>query len=356
MDEFNYIIYAPAGKHKKFRLIKVHKVSGKSEVIRSKEIDRLNEDYLAENISEAEIRKELESVRSKIYKQAGIPEAPLTFNSENRKLLERYWRDEYEFRASRLVDIKTARWELERAVDAVGSVSLKTGTRNALQKEVDIYATGRKQRRIVAKLNQILKYLKRDFTLLGAKKDIVDVRHLSPEDVALLIFHIDDEWIKLLHEVGFRTGCRVGEAFAMESKFYDPKRNTIKIKYQIDKGGRKRGTKNSKERTAFVLPGSADILNAWFKIKDKFPQSARLSIAKYTKKAAFKAFPKQPSKWIVFHDLRHCYAINLLSKGVPLSQVAQSLGDSVSVAEEYYTGYDLSPSSIDLINKILKGA
>ena len=48
------------------------------------------------------------------------------------------------------------------------------------------------------------------------------------------------------------------------------------------------------------------------------------------------------------------YTIVLVSRGVSLSLVAQSLGNSVSVCEKYYTGFVLTNESIDYIRKLVE--
>jgi integrase len=174
---------------------------------------------------------------------------------------------------------------------------------------------------------------------------------VTKEEFDTLVSNIEDKKIRLLHTVAFATGMRLGEIFAIEPRLYNRRDNTIKVLFQIDKKKKKRKTKNRKDRTTYVLPAYRQAIEEWFSVVNEFDHRTRLRISRYTQKAS-----KLIGKSIRFHDLRHSYAIYLLSRGVPLSHVAQCLGDSISVAEEYYVGFNLSADSINLINSIVKSA
>ena len=51
------------------------------------------------------------------------------------------------------------------------------------------------------------------------------------------------------------------------------------------------------------------------------------------------AFLQEKEKHLKFHDLRHSYAIYLLSLGMSLERVAQSLGNSIQFCQQYYVGF-----------------
>jgi integrase len=353
--DHTYVIYGPSGTHKHHRLVKINRVTQKTETVKVPEIQHIAEMFLDGKIDDDEARKLLSDLRFKLYEKDGATITKIVFNTENRKLLEKYWKDEYEYRLGRLVDSKTTWYDLSRAVDAVGKVSLITGTRSEIQKQIDKVAKGNKHRRIVFKLNQLLKYLGRDIELLPAHKVPYEVRHIALEELPLVLNKIPDPKSRIMVEAAFRTGCRLGELFALDLRTYSSNRNVIKVAKQLDLNGVRRQTKNRKERTAYVLPGSAPVLEAWVAVRDQVTNAERITAAATVKKACALAFPKDKSKWLTFHDLRHCYVIHLLSNGVPLDHVAQSIGDSISVAQEHYAGFNLSPTSLDLINKILAG-
>ena len=53
--------------------------------------------------------------------------------------------------------------------------------------------------------------------------------------------------------------------------------------------------------------------------------------------------------------LRHSYAINLLNLGYSLSIVAMMIGDTIAVAEKYYTGHVLQENIVSMIAERVKG-
>ncbi|MEZ0208840.1 MAG: tyrosine-type recombinase/integrase [Candidatus Paceibacterota bacterium] len=355
--EYSYRIYPPGGGHKGFRVFKLYKKLFRNEAVKHQDLEDINNKYISNKINKKTARELVEELREKLYLADGVvSKQPKEASTENLKVLNQYWESEYVPRLRRLEDPDTAWYELERAVRSLGKVSLKSASRNELQKQVDIVAKGNKQRRVVAKLNTLLKYLKRDIELISAKKERKEVKHITLEDLPRLLNHIENEHIKHLTEVCFATGCRIGESFALDGRLHNPGSDTIKIISQIDEDGKKRDTKNNKTRTAVVIPECRAALHSWFHVRPSFPTDLRFGIARIIKRAATKAFPTQPIKHIVFHDLRHSYAIHLLSKGVPLSLVAQCLGDSITVAEEYYVGYDLSEGAIELITRTLRAS
>ena len=350
---FTIVIFNPHGKHKIFRLIKMLP-TGRSESLNPADLKAINKAFLAGDLSSKEAKKQIEALRKSIYRDYGIANEEPIFNNENLKDLERYWKSEYVPRLVRLVDKKTARWDIERSVTVLGRISLRAGSRQELQAAVDKAVTGNKHRRVVARVNALLKFLGRNFKLIAARKVRPEVRHLTFGEVQKLYASIPDRSICIMHATAFRTGCRIGELFALKPQHFNKKTSTLKVLTQIDRNGKERETKNRQRRTAYVLPDSEETLAEWFKVRDKVTMAQRLGVSKITQKYSRRLFPNEPLKWITFHDLRHSYAIHLLGMGVPYNLVAQSIGDSIAVAEEYYIGFDLSATSIDMINKMVK--
>jgi integrase len=347
---YTYRIYAPSGKHKTFRIIKLFK-NGAAESIESEALNIVNQGLTSGRLNVGEARDHLEKIRENLYHADGVKTFAIVFNSDNRKILNDYWEAEYRPRLVNLEDPDTALAELKRSVDAVGAVSLRSGSRNELQTALDERLEGNLHRRAAAKINQILKFLNRGFKLVQAKEEQIEVKYLTFNECEKLFDSIPNEKIKLLHIAAFATGMRIGELMATESRLYNRSLNTIKVISQIDKKGVKRKTKNGKPRTAYVLPEFKAELERWLEIAPTFNHELRLRMSRYTKSYVARLFP---SKDFTFHDMRHCYAIHLLSDGVPLSHVAQCLGDSVPVAEKYYIGFDLSADAISMINSIVK--
>ena len=103
-----------------------------------------------------------------------------------------------------------------------------------------------------------------------------------------------------------------------------------------------------------VIPDGKKFVSRWLKL----PLRTRLELRNIhhgdvLTEACVKLWPGDPTKHLSARDLRHCYAIHLLNKGVSLSLVAQALGDSVVVAQTYYAGFTLGDQGLQVVNNLL---
>jgi integrase len=291
---------------------------------------------------------ELKNIIVDLYTQKKKLFGTHVFNEDNQKVLDTYWESEYANKQN--IDPVSAKCDLRRAIEAVGSLSILSASRENLQRQIDSRFKGNRQRRIVARLNQIIKYIKRDIKLRKAPKERRKVRYLTPSEFQRAIRFINDDDIKALNVVCFCTGARLGEAFALNA--LELRGDIVLISKQLDDTGVVRDTKNRRERQALVNPIESALFSRWISLLNK--ESLRtVKIAKITKEACRRAFPEDKSKWCTPHDFRHSYAIWLLSKGVSLSLVAQSLGNSISVCQEYYAGFVLTTDSIAAIRALV---
>lgn len=355
---YRYQIYAPSGYHKTFRIVKIEKGTGKSETIQTSEIDKINELYLNKLLKLDDAREKLMAIVDKLYSKDGVKKVNTFVSPENQRVLDEFWKAEYVPKLKNLSDPDSARYEFERAIEVLGNCSLVKNSKSELQRQVDKSVEGNKQRRVVVKLNTLLKFLNRNFTLDAAEREKQSIKYITLADLPKLLEQLKDvedvpaEAIKTLHEVAFCTGVLIGESFALNPKSYTPDSDTIKIDKQVDKNGKKRETRVN-QRTTVVVPEGKQALLRWFYIKDKIPSSLRLKMSRHTKRAAIAAF-KDKSKHITFSDMRHSFAIHLLSKGVPLNMVADCLGIAPTSAKELYGKFDLSGSAISFISRTLK--
>ena len=292
-------------------------------------------------------------IREQLYKERDIEKRKSVFNQVNLKILESYWESEYSHRS--LVDEKSMYHDLKRAIECAGSLSLTVCTLTELQKEINRRFIGspNKQRRVVTRLNQILKFLGRDFQLRKVKEEWNDVKYLTPEEMAEVTRNLKDENFATLCWLGLLTGLRIGEIFSLRPERVQ--QTYLRVVKQVDTTNKLRQLKNRKPKKTYLLQGSHEYLSKWFDLEQTTKDRLRtINHARILKAACVKAFPAMSQKHCVFHDLRHSYAIHLLGKGVPIAQVAQSLGNSISVCEKYYTGFILTDHGIELIDKLLK--
>lgn len=351
--DYRFRIYPPSGQHNKFRVIKVFKVTQKTETVYSSDIDAINEQFLSKVISADDARAKLSAIVKKLYQRDGVKLSELEIHPDNMKVLNNYWKVVYENR----IDV-SARYEHERAIRFLDNTLLRKNSQSELQKTLDKNAEGNRHRRAVFKINSLLRFLDRDFTLTADTRSLRTIKFITIEDFSKLLQHLPDtenvkaEDIRTLHEVVFYTGVQIGEAFALDSRTYKPDSDTIRVGSQIDRSGKKRAGR-LEPRDTVVLPQGRDALMRWFQTQKKIPIDLRVRISRITKKAAFEAFPES-YKHITFADLRHSYAIHLIKSGVPIGLVAQCLGISEASAKELYGKYDTSKSGIDYIVKTLK--
>ena len=349
-----FYIRAPTGRHKSFRILKSGQnksqlaVSG-HETVRHPTLDSVNASYRTGKLGADSALKSLKALVRDLYKQAGQPLLEPVFSKENQSILNKYWSAKYSRRA--LVDKASARMALERAISCLGLLSIASSSFEDLQDCVDKQFKGNKQRRIVQSLNQLLKYVNRDFTLNRARPVRYKVKYLTETELNLILTHLPTDPIRLLHQVCFYTGCRIGEAFAIEASSI--KGNVLQVMEQLDKHGHTRETKNRKVRLAYIFPQAIPLIRRWILAKRSIDTKTRSRMAKITASACGRAFPGDITKKCKFHDMRHSYAIALISQGVSLTAVAQCLGNSTAVCEQHYIGHELTTETVQMIQKIL---
>ncbi len=351
-SRINYILKKPDQTRKTFSVLKRTIADKKTTYVKieNEAIEAINQAFVNGKAKDACIILAKE-VLVNLYKELNRSKIKVVHNSANRDLLEKFWKEEYEHRD--LIDFVSSKNDFKRAIEAVGSLSLYSVSREELQKEIAKHIKGNKQRRVVARLNTLLKYIQRNVKLRKDKKNQSDITYLSEVDFIKMSKFIKDEKLKLMAEVAFYSGCRTGELFAITPNMV--KANVVLVHNQIDREGNKRAPKPRTVRRAFVIEAGRAKVKEWANLVDK-EDFRNVKFATVIKAACKKAFPDDKTKWVVFHDLRHSYAIYLLSKGISLSLVAQSLGNSVVVCQEHYAGFALADESIDSMEQTLQKA
>jgi integrase len=356
----NFILKKPSETdgRKTFQVLKRITVQGQKpthEKVDDERIRTLNTALLAGSLGLDQCRMQAEIViESMLAKEKSrLPKA--VFNEENRRALEDYWESEYAHRA--LVRTQEARDRLKRAIEAVGSGSLYTATRSQLQTAINAKYPDHRQRPIVSSLNPILKYIGRDFKLTKRKETRKEVDHLTPEEFKKAQRFVADPIDRLIQRVGFNTGLRQGEIFALTLQEIQGAR--VFSQWQMDRELDRRETKTKEEtrRRVYVLPGGMDAVLEWAKLPTKIKKEWRnRRHAEILTEACIRAFPDQTEKHCTFHALRHSFAIVLATKGVSLTQIAKCLNNSVLVCERYYTGFTAQDETIEAIDRMMNAS
>lgn len=273
--------------------------------------------------------------------------------AENVRVMEEYWAKVYTYR--QLISEYTAKNELKKAIKLLGSLSIYSASRDEIQDAVDQQYSGNAQRRMVQRLTQMLKFIGRDDVRLRKQPiQFVRVTHLNEVEFHKVLAFAQLEIEKSLLRLCYYSGLRIGEAYALE-RHHLLANGTIRVTGQIDRQGRRRHTKTKKPRIAYLCPQGIESFNQWVDAPEKEKQLIDRQEASrdLMKKYCQRAFPGDKSKHLTFHALRHCYAINLLTKGVSMSLVAQSLGNTLSVCQQYYVGFELTNEAIEAIHAII---
>lgn len=343
--QFRLTIKHPTSGRVRYKIERREK--GVSKTLKLPQLDALNRSFKAGKITAEEALKNVLEIREQLYLEAGATTTQV-FSTENQQIANDYWKVEYESRE--LVDPSTARYEIDRAVAALGTLSLRVATAEEIGKCLKAQnLPANKYRRIVAKLRLLLKHIGRtDVRLYRPKPEKRRVRYLSEAEFRKVLPRLVLERLQVMHEVAFYTGARLGEMFAMEPHHFNAKKLELQIEFQMDKKQALRDTKNRRGRTALVFPQGVKALKKWFELKHEIDLVTRKGIAEITKNACKAEFPKDPRKHLTFHALRHCYAVMLRESGLTTEDVADLIGDSIIVAKEHYSGFGESSSLMDL--------
>jgi len=325
-------------------------------------LESINLQYTSNKIDFTTARKNLDNLILTLYKSDKAISA-VVHSTDNLKTLELYLESRYPIvRRRKLSDFNSARYECQRAIESLGNLSLLSATEKQIQDQVDSYCDGdsNRQRRIINKLKSILAFVRPNehFELIKDQEEFRVVKHLTETEFNKVLPHLP-KYHQILASVCFHTGARVGETFAFSISDLREKRNTVLINKQITKEDHeaqkvKSRTKNKKIRETFIFPEGISAFKKWVEIKESFTKSERLRLSEVMKAACIKVYPRNKDKHLVWHDLRHSYAIRLLDKGLTIDTVSKLIGDSSKVAEKHYTGFIVSEPSMDLVrSKVL---
>lgn len=353
-------IQPPSGRHKSYRVIKRWDSPApdvaKHQSINDEALDAINQRLVTGTLTVTVAYKEAELLVERLYRDAGVKRFKSVSNGDNQRLLDAFW-EEYPNKRQ-LADPESGYAKYRRAVEAVGEISLLSGSEKDLQVALDKLPAN-KQRESVGRLLTVLRWLKRTEVILQLKKaQYRDVKYLTHSEMEAMLCYIKNDTVKLCCRVARGTGARIGELMFMKADAVQDK--SVFIKRQILRTGEEKSLKSKQVkypgRRAYVLPEARPLLKRWCLEKIKLDIKLRRNLANIVRAACECAFPSQPEKWIKFHDLRHSYAIELAQNGISLLQISQQIGDSERVCQEHYLSHMASTESIDIIDIKMRGA
>lgn len=332
----------PDKTHKTYRFQEFLSETQKWTTIHSDEIDAFNRLVKSKALSDADAENRAEAIKIAWYKERDKDNVIPLLMSGNAKVLTEFLAVKYtEAKVKRLAptSLNAETYYLQNALLALGNVAIE-GPIEPIQKAIDDKFEDRPSihKKRATSINRLRKYLGLTYIehLRPEKEEVV---YLSLAQFGELQKKLDGAY-KILCAVAFYTGMRRGEIFALEPS--DIKGDVIHVVRQIDANGNLRLPKNRKKRKAFIIPGGEEWLQKWFEIKASTSRQLKLS-AMCQEKANIR-----------FHDLRHSYAVYMISKGATIDWVAKSLGHSRETCERFYCSHVLDSDSTALLRGLFK--
>ncbi len=349
-----FFLKSPGKTARSFAVIGFEEGSGgkrKNFTIYDDRVVAINKLYKSGTLDFERARAQAREVVQDLYRKNGTERQALRragLFKDNCSILEKFW--EVVYGGRELVDEESAKYDYIRAVKALGDVSLLSGTQTQMAEALKKSCSRpRRRRRMVNRINTILKYLGRDFRLQKPQDEINEIRHLTIQEVNLLLQAEEDPNYRDLFATLFATGVRIGEAMALTEATIQ--NDVVFVGSQIDNKGRRRLPKRGKTGHALYLPQYEENLRRWARVENK--TSYRQNINRRLDTLTNKLWPSEPSKQISVHGFRHSHAIHFLSKGVSLEFVARNLRNRIEVCQKYYLGYSHTSSTITALRNLL---
>lgn len=338
-----YWIKRPKGKNHSFEIYERfnRKYSKKIKDARITAINKLYKEGTQDaQVCEAQLRTilaELSKIEKPIYTDANLD------------IFERYWTDFSKRSESMPHSLQSRRNAFKRALAALGNKDLTTASIDDFQ--AIVRAQSHSQSWVYAGcFITLLNYIGRPgMVIKGLKRIPTTPAHLTLTQFIQMVQYLPENW-KILAWVAFGTGARFGELFALApisdvivrvGRQWAYKKDPVLKRYVLDSGAL---TKTRTTRDVGVLPEAVPWLIKWYEL----PLDVKETMRRTTRapKILRAACQKAQVPEIVFHDLRHSYAIRLLVLGFQLSEVAQALGDLMSTVQRYYTGVGMSSEQV----------
>lgn len=321
----------------------------------NKDIEALNFNFRRKLISYDEANRQVAEIRNRL---AG--RVPGIYNTQNESILENFFAAYFKKRPF-VIDKESAKHKYKRAVRAIGKLSLLSITEDEALACVLNQLTNGKQREVAEKLNSLFEFLKRDIKCPIPRLEREPVVYVTETEINKLTtdllaeaYNQSPEQANLTKYAAnafttfFYAGLRHAEFRACKINSLSPDKKTLNIATQLDTKNKIRRPKNNKTRKAYIhskgLPAFEACMTSGVLLSHKqLNEIFKRACAKHLKRFD-----------LTIHDLRHSYAVFLLSLGVPKALLAQSMGNSERVIDDHYAGFILSDAGIETISRIMK--
>lgn len=350
-----FTVKIPAGSRKTFAIVRdVKYADGRREqvTVEDESLKALNQNLLSGLIGLGDAEIQVRTViKPRLERQAGAREkkdAEETVSEHNLAVFRKYWQHLNKERA--LKNPISTRNDLLAAIRAIDPLSLTTASRDELREALNIQ-TDKHYRRYAIRVNQLIRFLGREFSLPLKPIEQEEVHYVTWDELQQILPKLPSEESRVLAKVLFCTGVRLGEAFMLTHRKLKSNRSVF-IDKQLTHKFDVRGLKNGKPHDTVLLPQGQEAYKTWCGYSEDQRRKLRNTISHQLLNAARKVF-KDKERQISPHDLRHSYAIYLLERGATVTEIAFMLGDTEAVVRKHYTGWIANDRMVDNINKLL---
>jgi integrase len=339
-DKVVYYVKRPNSKGRAtFAIIKkITHPDGKIDqpTLKSERVTALNKALKTGTLDRTTVEMEVQSICNGLNAEEQKRTQGVWVSSDgNLKLLNDYWAKKYE--DTEIVTPEREWYALKRAVDNLGPLSLLGDPKTIRAAIKARNPRPNEQRRYLGKINCLRKFHGINEDIKPPEAEPPACRYLTEPEFLKALSYVENDLCSIFFKTLFYTGVRVGEALFLNPECVNGR--LVSVSRQIRRDGKIGKRKNKKPYVGIVLPNGVSALNDWVN-SDDHNDVPRGRVAKILTAACMKAFPNQPRKWLTAHDLRHCFAIMLLTKHqLNISTVARLIGDSVIITEKYYASF-----------------
>lgn len=354
-----YTIKKPNATRKSFAVHKkIYQLNAKplQPIVKDNRLISINLNYRNNVLTFEQAHIQVKELITKFKKEQSAKDTTITkseISGYNLKVYNSYMKSYYHGKP--IVRKHNVTNEFNFALLAIEPLSIISDSKNDLQDMVDKAFNSKQSKRYVGRINQLLKFAGRDFTLFYKKAVFETVRYTSFADLKKVLAYVQDDDLKNLYYTLYCTGVRLGEAFVIQTRDIK-KHNTIYIQNQMTEKKEIRILKNRKPHTTLILTEGLKYVKAWAALPRERKEELRSRCQQPLLHAVRKVYPADRDKQVSCHDLRHSYVIHLLDKGVPLDKCAKLIGDSIKTTEQYYAGFIATDNEIAFVTNILKKA
>lgn len=356
MEAIRYFLIEASSKRRGFVLVAYTRENDKRKYLKLSDklkgqCAKINKQFKDKVIKHHEAKALFQELINNEYRRNDVRDMVLK-NSQlstiNHKLFNQFWAKVYGVRF--LVDENSPRYDILKAIKLIEPLSLATATEQEFQTALKKSSrTESERRRAIDRLNQVLKFIGRDFTLRKPPKGLRTIQYITKAELDRVLGFVNDPVERDCITTLFGSGMRLSEALALDPQDFNGEQ--LNIHKQLPINGELKLPKRGKTGRSVVLKFALEATERWCAVENKADYRYRIIVS--LQDACRKAFPTQRNKWVSPHDLRHSHAIHLLGQGASITQVALNLRNRVDVCQEYYTGFAHTDDTLEGLKKLL---